>query len=163
MFNMKELVRNDHCLLIPWFIINTVFIGIVFVGACIFTVGFSKFCFSFNQNMGKSCRSVQFHEWPGINTRFLFDYLMVSSTSMWLHFFNLILVDTVIFLRIMCVIKFIEYQLHDQEILTIKYYRILRHERIKKSYDIDLPMEINQSEDSSFRTVDGSFRSLAET
>lgn len=159
MFNMKDLIKNDHCLLIPWILISTIFTFVVFIGASMFTHGFSVFCDSYKatikdiRQIEGSCRSVQFSQWISIDTKNLFDYLMVSNISIWILFLNLILVDVVIFLRIMCVVKFVECQLHDQEVLLVRYYRILRKERVDRSYNISLPMKLKKSENNSFGGV----------
>lgn len=158
MFNMKDLIKNDHCLLIPWILISSSFTFIVFIGACMFTHGFSVFCDSYKATIKDiqiegSCRSVQFSRWNVIDTKNLFDYLMVSNISIWILFINLILVDVAIFMRIMCVVKFVESQLHDQEILLVRYYRILRKERMDRSYNMSLPMKIKKPESCSFSEV----------
>lgn len=155
MFNMKgNEIRSDKCLLLPWMILSSLFTFFMLIGACILTHGFSIFCKTFNRSLlnglnskKKSlkisypmCRNAQIYLWDNIDSQHLFDYLMISNVSVWLLFVILLLINVVILLRILFVIKYIEYQLHDQELLIIKYARILRMRRINQSYNIQLPM-----------------------
>jgi hypothetical protein len=157
MFNMKELVANDYCLLIPSIILSSINTIIIFIAVYLSTYGFATFCknfymkliFSFKELTDSHglnwyhCRLIQTNNWKNFNAENLFDNYLISSLSLWLLFFLVILLDFAILMRIILVIKYMKYQENKNEFLIIKYARILKTQRINKSYDIQLPVDFD--------------------
>ena len=140
MFSLKDQIKNDNCLLLPWLIINTSFTIFILTAAVILTNGFVYFCKNINTNL-TTCRSLQFMIFKDFDNQYLFDYFISSIVSVWLLFVISNLVNVAIILRIVNVFQTIEYKEYNQELLMIKYARITKRHRMNKSYDIQLPLQ----------------------
>ncbi len=107
MFNMKDLIESDFCLLLPWLLFSSLITILVFISSFVQTQGFQKFCDEMknlnnpNKPSWQSCRETQFFLWTDfIQLGHFYDKLLVSTCVNWFTFVLMVLVDLDIFARI---------------------------------------------------------------
>jgi hypothetical protein len=128
MFNMKDLIENDYCLLMPWITITSVYTVMIFICACLITNGFSALCDTlvtqhheknvkiYNLNPHEAnkylteCRRAQLYKWKKIDSSGFYDNLTISAIASWLLFVDMIFIDIVILIRILIIYKNLSYQ-----------------------------------------------------
>jgi hypothetical protein len=120
MFNMHDIIDNDDCLIVPWLILTVILTLCLFVSNCLVTNGFSIFCFNLLNNnyvqtsyylQGK-CWYAQLFEWRKVsNGAYFYNYYLVLIFCSWLAFFNLLIIDFLLVLRIKLNIKIKRYNL----------------------------------------------------
>jgi hypothetical protein len=107
MFNMKDLIESDFCLLLPWLLFSLLITILVFISSFIQTQGLQRFCDEMknaknaNEPSWRSCRDTQFFSWNDfLYLGSFYDKLVVSACTSWITFVLMVFVDLDIFARI---------------------------------------------------------------
>jgi len=105
MFNMKDLIESDFCLLLPWLLFSLLITILVFVSSFVQTQGLQKFCDGMKNNANHvsltNCRETQFFYWNDfLRLGHFYDKLLVSTCLSWFTLVIMVFVDLDIFARI---------------------------------------------------------------
>lgn len=118
MFNMHDIIDNDDCLVIPWFILTLILTLCLFVSNCLITDGFGIFCSNIIQNdyknsyLGGQCSRAQNFEWKKVaNGAYFYTYLLIILICSWFAFLNILIIDFLLLIRIRLNFKLKEHAL----------------------------------------------------
>jgi len=119
---------NDHSLLATtcWLVINLALTLTVLISAFFITTGFIRLCQTVPID---SCRNLQNLKWenkPTWDTGSIYDQLLVASLAGWVLFVLLGIINVALFIRLRCIVEDIKCEVHEHEVLMVRYARILR-------------------------------------
>lgn len=107
MFNMKDLIESDFCLLLPWLLFSLLITILTFISSFMQTQGLQKFCdelknvHNTNDLAWRSCRESQFFSWNDfLHLGYFYDKLLISACVSWFTFVLMVFVDLDIYARI---------------------------------------------------------------
>jgi hypothetical protein len=106
MFNIKDIIDSDHCLLLPWLILTVVLTMFVFISACVLSNGLTTLCNNMvninDPTFGfyMSCRRTQYFKWKNYNSNHFYDYLSLCVACIWLLFIVCCLMLLILVIRI---------------------------------------------------------------